>query len=321
MSRSSPNVVWHESEVPRGERWRAAGVHGAHGVAHRALGLGEVDDRERARRVASPRAACSPTRSTATTCATGSTATSASPPTTAPRTCAGSARWRASSPMPASSRSCRSSARTAPGATTPARCTRPPASRSSRCSSTRPLEVCEQRDPKGLYAKARAGELTGFTGIDDPYEPPARPELVLAGVGRWRRDAGAGRGWWRPAWSSASAASARWADDPHPIGARRPCPSTSPVARPSRWRRSTPSVTSSSSRRTRRRSRRCRRRSPRSPTPPAASTATPTTRPPRCASSSRRDYGVDPEQVLIGERVGRALPHGARRHRATPATR
>lgn len=42
-----------------------------------------------------------------------------------------------------------------------------------------PLEVCEARDPKGLYQKARAGELKGFTGIDDPYEPPAKPELVL----------------------------------------------------------------------------------------------------------------------------------------------
>ena len=43
-----------------------------------------------------------------------------------------------------------------------------------------PIEVCEQRDPKGLYAKARAGEITGFTGIDDPYEPPEAPELHLA---------------------------------------------------------------------------------------------------------------------------------------------
>jgi bifunctional enzyme CysN/CysC len=43
-----------------------------------------------------------------------------------------------------------------------------------------PLEVCESRDPKGLYAKARAGELTGFTGIDDPYEPPEHPDLVIA---------------------------------------------------------------------------------------------------------------------------------------------
>jgi adenylylsulfate kinase len=42
-----------------------------------------------------------------------------------------------------------------------------------------PLEVCESRDPKGLYKKARAGELRGFTGIDDPYEPPLAPELHL----------------------------------------------------------------------------------------------------------------------------------------------
>jgi adenylylsulfate kinase len=42
-----------------------------------------------------------------------------------------------------------------------------------------PLEVCEQRDPKGLYKKARAGEIKGFTGIDDPYEEPRAAELVL----------------------------------------------------------------------------------------------------------------------------------------------
>ena len=42
-----------------------------------------------------------------------------------------------------------------------------------------PLDVCEARDPKGLYKKARAGELKGFTGIDDPYESPLKPELVL----------------------------------------------------------------------------------------------------------------------------------------------
>ncbi len=42
-----------------------------------------------------------------------------------------------------------------------------------------PIEVCEQRDPKGLYKKARAGEIKGFTGIDDPYEEPIEPELVL----------------------------------------------------------------------------------------------------------------------------------------------
>lgn len=42
-----------------------------------------------------------------------------------------------------------------------------------------PLAVCEQRDPKGLYKKARAGEIKHFTGIDDPYEAPQAPELVL----------------------------------------------------------------------------------------------------------------------------------------------
>jgi bifunctional enzyme CysN/CysC len=42
-----------------------------------------------------------------------------------------------------------------------------------------PLSVCEARDPKGLYAEARAGRITGFTGIDDPYEEPTAPELVL----------------------------------------------------------------------------------------------------------------------------------------------
>jgi bifunctional enzyme CysN/CysC len=42
-----------------------------------------------------------------------------------------------------------------------------------------PLDVCEQRDPKGLYAKARAGELVGMTGIDDPYEAPLSPDLVV----------------------------------------------------------------------------------------------------------------------------------------------
>jgi adenylylsulfate kinase len=41
------------------------------------------------------------------------------------------------------------------------------------------VEAAERRDPKGLYKKARAGEIKGFTGIDDPYEAPERPEIVL----------------------------------------------------------------------------------------------------------------------------------------------
>jgi adenylylsulfate kinase len=42
-----------------------------------------------------------------------------------------------------------------------------------------PLDVAESRDPKGLYKKARAGEIKNFTGIDDPYEAPSDPEIVL----------------------------------------------------------------------------------------------------------------------------------------------
>jgi bifunctional enzyme CysN/CysC len=45
-----------------------------------------------------------------------------------------------------------------------------------------PLEVCEERDPKGLYARARAGEITGMTGIDAPYERPVEPDLVVEGA-------------------------------------------------------------------------------------------------------------------------------------------
>lgn len=42
-----------------------------------------------------------------------------------------------------------------------------------------PVEVCEERDPKQLYQKARRGEIKGFTGVDDPYEAPGQPELIL----------------------------------------------------------------------------------------------------------------------------------------------
>ena len=42
-----------------------------------------------------------------------------------------------------------------------------------------PVSTCAQRDPKGLYAKALAGEITNFTGVSDPYEPPLEPEITL----------------------------------------------------------------------------------------------------------------------------------------------
>jgi adenylyl-sulfate kinase len=43
------------------------------------------------------------------------------------------------------------------------------------------LEECERRDPKGLYARARAGEISGMTGVDDPYESPESPDVVVRG--------------------------------------------------------------------------------------------------------------------------------------------
>jgi len=54
-----------------------------------------------------------------------------------------------------------------------------------------PLAECERRDVKGLYAKARRGEITNFTGIDDPYEPPVSPDLVLDTTGLNVEEAGA----------------------------------------------------------------------------------------------------------------------------------
>ena len=53
------------------------------------------------------------------------------------------------------------------------------------------LEECERRDPKGLYRKAHAGMLHGFTGVDDPYEVPADPELRLETEGRTPDDSAA----------------------------------------------------------------------------------------------------------------------------------
>jgi adenylylsulfate kinase len=47
-----------------------------------------------------------------------------------------------------------------------------------------PLSLCEERDVKGLYRKARAGAITGMTGVDDPYEPPEHPEIVVHTTGR-----------------------------------------------------------------------------------------------------------------------------------------
>jgi len=51
-----------------------------------------------------------------------------------------------------------------------------------------PQEVCESRDVKGFYAKARGGAMQGFTGVDDPYEPPLSPEIALQTTGNTPED-------------------------------------------------------------------------------------------------------------------------------------
>ena len=52
-----------------------------------------------------------------------------------------------------------------------------------------PIETCEQRDPKKLYEKARAGLIKNFTGIDDPYEAPLKPEVTLDATATSPQDA------------------------------------------------------------------------------------------------------------------------------------
>jgi bifunctional enzyme CysN/CysC len=54
-----------------------------------------------------------------------------------------------------------------------------------------PIEACIERDPKGLYAKAQAGQIKNFTGIDSPYEAPDAPELRVATPGRTAEDCAA----------------------------------------------------------------------------------------------------------------------------------
>jgi adenylyl-sulfate kinase len=178
---ASPNVVWHESEVPRVERWHASGVHGATVWLTGLSGSGK-----------STVASALTTRLTERGVLTytldgdnlrhglnGDLGFSADDRAENVRRVGEVARLFADAgvvalvPLISPYRAGRDHARAlhaAAGLTF------------VEVFVDTPLEVCEQRDPKGLYRKARAGELTGFTGIDDPYEPPLAPELVLSGA-------------------------------------------------------------------------------------------------------------------------------------------
>jgi adenylyl-sulfate kinase len=178
QSSTSPNVVWHESEVPRADRWRAVGAHGATVWFTGLSGSGKST-------VASALTTLLTTRGVLTYTLDGDNLRhglngdlgfSAHDRAENVRRVGEVARLFADAgvvalvPLISPYRAGRDHARALHDAA---------GLDFVEVFVDTPLEVCEQRDPKGLYRKARAGELLGFTGIDDPYEAPLAPELVL----------------------------------------------------------------------------------------------------------------------------------------------
>jgi adenylyl-sulfate kinase len=176
----SANVVWHESEVPRDARWRASGAHGATVWLTGLSGSGKST-------VASALAALLTERGVLTYTLDGDNLRhglnrdlgfSADDRAENVRRVGEVARLFADAgvialvPLISPYRAGRDDARSLHAAADLV---------FLEVFVDTPIEVCETRDPKGLYAKARAGEITGFTGIDDPYEPPLEPELVIPG--------------------------------------------------------------------------------------------------------------------------------------------
>jgi adenylyl-sulfate kinase len=174
----SPNVVWHAEGVPRDERWAAAGVHGATVWFTGLSGSGKST-------VAAEVTRALVTAGVLTTTLDGDNVRhglngdlgfSADDRTENVRRVAEVARLFADAgvvvlvPVISPYRAGRDHARALHDAA---------GLDFVEVFVDAPLDVCEGRDPKGLYAKARAGELSGFTGIDDPYEAPEHPELVV----------------------------------------------------------------------------------------------------------------------------------------------
>jgi bifunctional enzyme CysN/CysC len=172
----SPNVVWHADGVPREERWRAAGVHGVTVWLTGLSGSGKstiaaaVSERFAARGVLTYTLDGDNLRHGLN----GDLGFSATDRAENVRRVAEVARLFADAgvialvPVISPYRAGRDHARAlhaAAGLTF------------VEVFVDAPVDVCEARDPKGLYAKARAGEITGFTGVDDPYEPPVAPDL------------------------------------------------------------------------------------------------------------------------------------------------
>jgi bifunctional enzyme CysN/CysC len=187
---SSPNVVWHESEVPRAERWAATGAHGATVWLTGLSGSGKstVAGALAAQLTARGRLTYTLDGDNLRHGLNGDLGFSAVDRAENVRRVGEVARLFADAgvlalvPLISPYRAGRDHARAlheAAGLVF------------VEVFVDTPLDVCEQRDPKGLYAKARAGEIAGFTGIDDPYESPISPELTIA-AGEWSVDASVG---------------------------------------------------------------------------------------------------------------------------------
>ena len=173
------NVTWQDANISRASRWRALDARGATvwltGLP--ASGKSTLGAALEERLVLSR--AGSPTCWTATTSATGSAATLASTRPTGRATSCASASWRGCSPTPARSRSWRSCRRWPPPGTRFAPSTTRGGLRFIEVFLDTPLAECAARDPKHLYARARAGELADLTGVDQPYERPEEPEVTV----------------------------------------------------------------------------------------------------------------------------------------------
>ena len=176
---SSPNVVWHDSTLPRQDRWKLLGLRGATiwFTGFSGSGKSTVAVEVERQLVEAQRAAYLLDGDNLRHGLNGDLGFSAGDRTENVRRVAEVARLFADAgfvtlvPLISPYRAGRDSAR---------QLHQVAGLRFIEVFVDTPIEMCEQRDPKGLYAKARRGELPGFTGIDDPYEPPLAPDLVLA---------------------------------------------------------------------------------------------------------------------------------------------
>jgi bifunctional enzyme CysN/CysC len=178
VSASSPNVVWHDDGTPREERWRAAGVHGATIWLTGLSGSGKstVAAAVNERLVENGRLTYTLDGDNLRHGLNGDLGFSAEDRAENVRRVAEVARLFADAgvvalvPVISPYRAGRDHARSLHDAA---------GLPFLEVHVDAPLEVCEARDPKGLYVKARAGELTGFTGVDDPYEAPLHPDVTI----------------------------------------------------------------------------------------------------------------------------------------------